>query len=203
MGRATWLPFVSPDESTILHLGAGYRFSNGKEGFVTGSKPEFDNAPDFVATEFFDINAMDTYQAELSLRRGPLWFHSEYIRSDLDSADYDDPSFSGYHLTASWITTGEMRSYNKRVGIFGGIPIARNVNQNGWGAWEVGGRFSHLDLSDGGVDGGEMDIWSASATWLLSPYFNIFFDYRYITLDRFGIEGTSHGFNTRLMLVLE
>jgi phosphate-selective porin OprO/OprP len=48
-----------------------------------------------------------------------------------------------------------------------------------------------------------MDIWSLGLNWWLSPYFNVNFNYRYITLDRFGDEGISQGMNARLMLVLE
>ena len=74
-------------------------------------------------------------------------------------------------------------------------------------AQELSARFSHVDLSEApgafGGDAGEMDIWSAGLTWLLNPYLNVFFNYRYITLNRSGEEGTSHGFNTRVMIVLE
>lgn len=34
IGRVTWLPFVSEDESNVVHLGLGLRHSNGKEGWI-------------------------------------------------------------------------------------------------------------------------------------------------------------------------
>ena len=81
------------------------------------------------------------------------------------------------------------------------------MDQNGWGACEIGARFSHLDLSEApgpeGGDAGVMDIWSLGLNWWLSPYFNVNLNYRYINLDRFGDEGISQGMNARLMLVLE
>lgn len=207
VGRATWLPLVSSNESTILHLGAGYRFSNGKEGFETSVAPEFKSAPGFVATVLFAVDELVSYQGEASLRSGPFWLHSEYIRTDVERSGQDDLMLQGYHITASWIVTGEVRPYNKNVGIFGGIPIARAVNQNGPGAWELSARFSQLDLSEApgafGGDAGEMNIWSAGLTWLLNPYLNVFFNYRYITLNRSGEEGTSHGFNMRVVIALE
>jgi len=148
-----------------------------------------------------------TYQAEASLRSGPFWLHGEYVRTDLDAPAYDDPSIDGYHVTASWILTGEVRPYNKRVGIFKPIPVARTVEQNGWGAWEVSTRFSTLDMSEapgpkvGG--GGDMDVWSLGLNWWLTPYMNVNVNYRYITLDRYGVEGSSQGFDSRIMLILE
>jgi phosphate-selective porin OprO/OprP len=78
-----------------------------------------------------------------------------------------------------------------------------SIDQGGWGAWEVGLRYSDLDLTDGLIDGGEMDILSLGFHWWLTPTFNFNMNYRYITLDRFGIEGTSSGVMTRALLLLE
>ena len=96
-----------------------------------------------------------------------------------------------------------MRDYNKRVGVFRRLPIARTVHQNGWGAWEISTRFSNIDANDGLLDAGDMDIWSAGVNWWLTPYFNVNLNYRYITLDQGGVEGTSQGINSRILLVLE
>jgi phosphate-selective porin OprO/OprP len=207
VGRATWVPLLSGNESTLLHLGAGLRHSDSKEGFKTQTGPEFNRAPDYVATAFIEPEDSMTYQAEASLRSGPFWLHGEYVRTDLDAPAYNDPSIDGYHVTASWILTGEVRPYNKRVGIFKPIPVARTVEQNGWGAWEISTRFSALDMSevpgpDGG-DAGDMGIWSLGLNWWLTPYMNVNVNYRYITLDRFGVEGSSQGFDSRIMLILE
>jgi phosphate-selective porin OprO/OprP len=203
VGRATWVALESSDQSTLLHLGGGLRLSNAREGGVGRSEPEFNNAPNFVETPYLDPDDFDTYQAEASLRSGPFWLHGEYIRNASDGTRFGDLQFGGYHVMASWVLSGEMRPYNRRVGIFGKVPIARTVDHNGWGAWELATRFSHVDLSDRAVDGGEMDIWSAGVNWWPSPYMNINLNYRYIDLDRFGIEGNSQGFNTRLVLMLE
>ena len=149
---------------------------------------------------------MMTYQAEASLRSGPYWLHGEYVRSELDNPAGSDTTLEGYHLTASWIITGEVRPYNRRVGVFKSIPIARTVEQNGWGAWEVSTRFSNLDMSAAldpdGADAGDMDIWSFGLNWWLTPHMNFNVNYRYITLDRFGNEGSSRGFTSRIMLIL-
>lgn len=207
VGRVTWVPLVSSNEHSLLHLGAGMRHSSAREPGFLRTEPEFNNAPNYVETGLLDIDGIDTWSLEASLRSGPFWLHSEYLRMDLESDAYGDPALDGYHVTASWILTGEVRPYNWRAGLFKGIPIAATVDQNGWGAWEIGARFSHLDLSEApgpeGGDAGVMDIWSLGVNWWLSPYFNVNLNYRYITLDRFGDEGTSQGMNARLMLVLE
>ena len=169
VGRATAVAWVSENESTLLHVGAGYRHADMEEPGIARSTPEFDNSPLFIDTGLLAAERSDTWQGEISLRSGPLWLHSEYIRSDLDAAALLDPTFEGYHLTASWILTGEMRPYNRRIGIFQGVPIARTVQQNGWGAWEISARYSELDTNDGLVEGGDIDIWSAGFELVAYP----------------------------------
>ena len=207
VGRVTWVPLVSENENSLLHLGAGARQSSAREPGFLRTEPEFNNAPNFVETGLLDVEGIDTWSLEASLRSGPFWLHSEYLQMDLESDAYGDPTLDGYHVTASWILTGEVRPYNWRTGLFKGIPIAATVDQNGWGAWEIGARFSHLDMSEAPGpelgDAGEMDIWSLGVNWWLSPYFNVNLNYRYISLDRFGDKGISQGMNARLMLVLE
>jgi phosphate-selective porin OprO/OprP len=96
-----------------------------------------------------------------------------------------------------------MRAYNRKSGILGQTPVAKTVNQGGWGAWELGVRYSTIDLTDGPIDGGEMDIWSLGVKWKLTPVFVFDANYRYITLDRLGLESSSDGFLLRILLLLE
>lgn len=203
VGRATWVPFEDDSKSSLLHLGLGYRYSDAKEGGRLRTKPEVNRAPFFVDTGQMEADRLDTYQAEASWRSGRLWVHGEWIRTEIDSEELLDPTVEGFHVNAAWTLTGEMREYNKRVGVFRPLPVARSVYQNGWGAWEVAARYSSLDANDGLLEGGDMDIWSAGINWWLSPYFNVNVDYRYITLDRDGVRGNSQAINTRFVLALE
>ena len=207
VGRVTWLPFISEDESNLLHLGFGMRYTNAEEGLQYQTEPEFNKSPTFVDTSIdgtpFAADSAMLYNLEASWRKGPYWLAAEYVSNDVDAPALGDPTFDGYHVTGSWILTGEMRAYRKRTGIFGPVPVAKSVNQGGWGAWEVAFRWSDLDLTDGLIDGGEMDILSLGLNWWLTPTFNVNMNYRYITLDRFGVEGNSSGFMTRVLLMLE
>ena len=81
--------------------------------------------------------------------------------------------------------------------------MSKSVYQGGWGAWEVAARWSDIDLRDGIVDGGEMETLSLGLNWWLSPIFSVNFNYRWNTLDRFGAEGDSSGFMSRVTLMLE
>ena len=209
IGRATWAPLRTDDDSSLLHVGLGYRYSNAKEGFRFRTEPEFNQAPVFVDTGLdaptgvLPANNLQTWNAEISWRRGPLWLASEYTRTAVDNPNLANPDFDGYWIGASWVLTGEMRPYNKKSGAFGGVPIARTVYQGGKGAWELRGRWSSIDLSDGLVEGGEMDIASLGVSWWLTPFFSVGMDYRYIWNKRLGEDDTSSGLNSRILLLLE
>jgi phosphate-selective porin OprO/OprP len=203
IGRVTWLPYISQDESNLVHLGIGVRHSNGKQGVHYLTEPEFNKSPVFVNTGLLDTDDISQLNLEATWRKGPYWLAAEYVSSDVDSPTFGDRSFDGYHITGSWIISGEMRAYNKKSGILGGVPVSKSVYQDGWGAWEVSMRYSTLDLTDGLVDGGEMDIWSLGLNWWLSPIFNVNMNYRYIENDQGGFSGESSGFTTRVLLILE
>jgi phosphate-selective porin OprO/OprP len=205
MGRITWLPFLSEDESSLVHLGFGARFSNAKDGLHYRSEPEFNKLPIFVDTEdaLMAADGSRQYSLEAAWQKGPYWVMGEYLRTDVDAPALGDPNFSTFMITGSWILSGEQHDYRKKSGIFHVIPVARSVNQGGWGAWELGFRYSDVDLSDGLVAGGEMDILSLGLNWWLTPVFNVNLNYRYVTLDRFGVEGSYSGIASRIMLLME
>ena len=208
-GRVTWAPLRSADDSNLLHVGLSYRYSNAEEGFRFATKPEFNQAPVYVDTGFdtetgvLPADNLQTWNGELSWRRGPYRIAGEYTRSRAANPALGDPVFDGYWVGASWILTGEMREYFPKNGTFSVLPVSRSVYQNGRGTWELSARWSSIDLDDGLVRGGQMDIASVGLTWWLTTYIGVSANYRYIwnTLD--GVEGTSSGFNTRLILALE
>ncbi|MDH3814895.1 MAG: porin, partial [Acidobacteriota bacterium] len=203
VGRVTWVPAVSDDESNLLHLGLGLRYSDAKQPVRARTEPEFNNAPLYVDTGPLSADDAMTYNLEAYWRKGPWWVGFEYIGSNVASPELGDPTFNGYHLTGSWAVTGETRAYRKRSGVFDPLPVSRPVNQGGWGALELALRYSRLDLTDGAVDGGEMDILSLGAIWWLSRSTHFALNYRHVTLDRESIQGNSSGINARILLMLD
>ena len=203
VGRVTWVPAVSKDESNLLHLGLGLRHSDAKQPLRTGTEPEFNNSPLFVNTgEILADNAI-TYSLEGYWRKGPFLTSFEYLGVDVDSETSGDPFFSGYQVGASWTVTGETRAYRKRSGTFGAVPVSRPVNQGGWGVLEVASMYSHLDMTEGTVDGGEMDIISFGVNWWLTQSTVVSANYRDISLDRSDGSGDASGLNLRLMLMFD
>jgi phosphate-selective porin len=71
------------------------------------------------------------------------------------------------------------------------------------GAWELTARWSNVDLNDGRIEGGDMDIASLGLNWWLTPFFGVNLNYRYIWNTRNGVEDSCSGFNSRVVLLLE
>jgi len=203
VGRLTWNPLVSEDKSNLLHVGLGYRLSDAKEGFQYFTEPEFQKAPVFVDTGFHLADKTQTYNLEMAWRRGPALLASEYTRTDVSNPVLGNPSFDGYFVEASWILTGEMREYNERSGVFNGVPVARSVYQNGKGAWELYARYSDINLTDGMINGGDMQIATLGLNWWLTPFFSLNAGYKYIWNEKDGETGESSGMMARMILVLE
>ncbi len=70
------------------------------------------------------------------------------------------------------------------------------------GAWEVGLRYSHIDLNDEGISGGEEDNITVGLNWYLNPNVRMMFNYVNADLeDRAGIpDGDADIFQTRFQI---
>ena len=202
VGRVTWLPFFTEDETNLVHLGVGLRYSNAKEGVQFLTEPDFNKSPLFVDTGLIEADSLEQINLEAGWRRGPYWVGAEYVQSDVDSPTEGDLRFDGFHVYGSWVLTGEVRAYNRKSGILQAYPVARSVYQGGKGAWELTTRWSTIDLTDRGIDGGEMDILSFGVNWWLTPTAMVNWNYRYITNDKDGLEGRTSGAVLRLLLKL-
>lgn len=203
IGRVTGVINLTEDESHLLHFGWGTRYSNGKEEINYNPTPEFNQSPIFVETGNLEFDNSYTHDLEISWRRGPYWLSSEILLNNLDAPNLNNPSFNGYHISGSWILTGEMRSYNKRNGTFGNIPVSRSVKQGGIGAFDLTARYSYLNLNSGMVQGGKIGIISLGLNWWPTPVFGVNINYRHIILDRFDTNGSSDGIMGRVILMLE
>lgn len=203
IGRVTWLPYLSPDESGLVHVGAGYRYSDAREGFTSATEPEFNQSPAFVVLEADRADQGHTYSLETLVRRGPWMVMGEYLRTDIFGSDLESPAVDGYYVAASWLSGGAVRPYSKRGATVGLPSVAHPTSAGGGGAWEVAARYSHLDGNDFGLLGGEMGILSLGGSWWLTQTFAVGAALRYVTLDRNDLNGASYGLMTRIVLALE
>jgi phosphate-selective porin OprO/OprP len=152
---------------------------------AVGERSSEANASDnFVDTGSFTAAHAWHLGLEALWNEGPLSVLAEYNRAWVDSPASGDPEFSGYYVTASWVLTGEHRSYDRTV------AYARRVMpKDRWGAPELVARFSHVDLNDGVVQGGRFDKTYVGLNWWATQHWKLGLGWGHTWLYRFGTTG--------------
>lgn len=188
-GRVVFNPVN--DGSKVIHLG----LSAAVEDLGTTSSIRLRERPEsrpangirvIDTGSISDVSSTAKLGLELAYQAGPFSAEAEYLNVNLDRDGAGSPSFGGYHVQASYVLTGESRSYGS--GVFGGIsPAGSN------GAWEVAARYSSADLDDSGIVGGGMDNVTLAVNYYVSSNLRfmanlIFSD---VTDGRFGDENVN------------
>jgi len=193
VSRATVVGFRTMNRG----LSNAYRAQIGGEnflastGFATGS-------PRTGAASEFGVDVDQTlFGLEYALARGPLKFQGEWVRANYDArnpvavlnttSETVKGDVDTYYVQAVWNVTGEKWSEMYRAGIFRGVTPNNNFKLgSGWGAWQVGVRYSKFDASDIQVTGArsrvqsgtgsttaamnsDVDSYGIGVNWILNP----------------------------------
>lgn len=202
VARGVWQPLHGKSED-ILHLGLAYRYGTDEDGGLQyKSRPESFSAPPVIDTGKFAADHAQTIGLETYYQRGPLFLGGEYFFNRNSAPQSGDPFFHGGEVVVTWLSGGERRPYNPKTGVFGGIVPANSVFNGGRGTWEFVARFSYTDLDDGPIQGGKFWRFTPMVNWHMSPNVRLEFAYGYGVLDRFGVEGGTQFFQTRIQLQL-
>src|SRR5467141_2065737 len=175
-GDAQWL--IQPPHNLIA----------GTQTLTLSDRPELRIDPTtLVSTGALPgVSGAQVYSAEVAGTYGPLFFQGEYFWYNIDrNAFAPMPSlrFQGGYAEAAYVLTGETRPYNSASASYGGIAPANPFSLNGgWGAWEIAGRYSTIDLSDRlgaaiGVAGGRQTIYTLALNWYVNRNVRFMFDY--------------------------
>ncbi|KQO60938.1 porin [Methylobacterium sp. Leaf91] len=188
--RVTYAPIN--DEKRTLHLGlaGSYRSLPRDESPLSlSSRSEaFLYARRFVDTgDIRDAASIARLGAELAYRSGPLLVSAEYTRTEIGRFDGGSPlSFQGGYVQASWVLNGDNRAYRMApdfngtgYAVFGGVKVAeaQRITRGGFGVFELGLRFSAIDLDDGGVRGGIERDGTVGLSWYPDTNIRIMADY--------------------------
>ncbi len=116
--------------------------------------------------------------------------------------------FSGWYVQGSWVLTGENKGYNSATAAFAPPKPEKPFALDGssWGAWELAGRYSDLDLNDrendpasvvtawtganktytfyNTVRGGEQKAFTLGFNWYPNEAVRIALDYQWIDIER-------------------
>lgn len=174
-GRATFAPWAS--KTSALHLGAAASYEEPQLGNDTArfrARPEANvDGTRLIDTESISgADDITKFGLEAALVQGPFSLQAEYLRSSVSVNGNSDADFDGYYVFGSWFITGESRPYSASKGTFGRVkPSSKS------GAWEVAIRYSNLDLSDGVIDGGEMDNLTLGVNYYINSNARVMFNY--------------------------
>jgi len=200
-GRVTWTPWYKPGE--LIHVGASaaYRVPQQADKTVryrirpthidhffpidTGTIANIDDEV------FFDAEAAGAY--------GAFSFESEYNVAYLQrtGAGIEDAKFDGWHFDVMYSLTGESRAaaYDPRDAVFKRLTPNRNFDlAGGWGAWELKGRISQVNMDKLGTTnqhGGRETAATFGVNWYLNPWFRLMLDYTHVIDIDLGTAGSS------------
>jgi phosphate-selective porin OprO/OprP len=160
-----------------------------------------------VDTGALNAGGETSYGLEAGASFRNFYTAGEWYKIDVNRSPTFNPSFSGWYAQAAYTLTGERRAWSSANGGFRGIkpehPFTRGAN-GGLGAWELGARYSVLDLNDhdgdagkatpaGGVRGGEQKITTVGLNWYPNSVVRFLLDYQWIKVDRLNTAGADIG----------
>jgi phosphate-selective porin OprO/OprP len=206
--RVTGLPWYEDDGKSLVHLGFG--FWGGQvvlDELRLRARPVLRNGPGFAVPVLVDTGQIPgsqqyTIAPEFALVRGPLTIQAEWAGQFLTDAVANGQAqstvfFHGGYVEALWFLTGETQGYKKRDGVFGSVVPLNNYDlrkgdsYGSLGAWQIGARFSYLNLNDKAIQGGQIYDWTFGLNWFLNA--NMKFQFNYIVEHRDGPTGTPVG----------
>ena len=194
--RATGLVWDEPAANRFLHLGVAYRHVAADGVLRYKGRAETNVGDNFIDSGDIAANSADHFGVEGLLNIGSASLLGEYITAKVNTPTGDDPRFSGYYLTGSYILSGETRPYDRNVG------YARRVIPKGFrGAPELVARFAHVSLDDKNIAGGSYDRLSFGLNWWATTRWKFGVSYGFTWLDRLHEHGQSSTLLTRIQWV--
>jgi len=210
-GRLAALPIYENNGQRLLHVAVAGSYRDPVDGTVQFRvRPEIRNAPFpllplLANTGQITADSQQLGAAEVAAVLGPLTIQAEYTSSFLQNASQGNLKnlgtvfYQGWYVQATYFLTGEFRPYNKQLFAFGRVvpnePYHLVDGVGGWlfghGAWELAARYTNLDLSNSGINGGVLDNITLGVNWYLTSNSKIQWNYDFT--HRTEVGGTSNG----------
>jgi phosphate-selective porin OprO and OprP len=193
---------VLSDKDYSLHLGADAEFLiqpphnlvAGSQTLTLSDRPELRIDPTTLISTgaIANVSAAQVYSVEAAGNYGPLYVQGEYFWfnvernavTGLPPVGAPNLKFQGGYAEASYVLTGESHPYNPASASYGGINPSNpfSLTGGGWGAWEIAGRYSTIDLNDQvgsalGIAGGRQTIYTLALNWYINRNVRLMFNY--------------------------
>ncbi len=163
-----------------------------------------------TATKFFSTSAFNDSNVdksrlgfETALAYGPVKLQGEYVHTNFGGTTLAGVDFSkdinAWYASATWLLTGESYASSYKDAMFGRIIPKHNLSfgKDGYGAFELGVRYSSFDASDFKLTGcitgsgclastsvtNQANAWTGGAKWILNPNARILLNYVHTNFD--------------------
>ena len=199
------------NKNVVLHVGASA--SSGSIGLSTATGNSITQSTEANGVQFFSVSNIssttsgtsvnpskftshrDRLGLETALAFGPVKFQAEYINTNLEGkrgptaggVSFDN-DIKAWYADVNWLVTGESYADTYKGGIFGRLKPKKNFDsKDGWGAFELGLRYSKFDASDfksiltaptaTTSFTSEADAWTVGAKWIFNPNSRLLVNY--------------------------
>lgn len=185
------------NKENVYHFAiAGSAGSQGNTSLSAAYNPE-DKGASFISSSDSAITGKrDRLGLEGAIALGPVKLQSEWMQHSYNSISQvkttavsnRSADLDGYYVSASWLVTGEKYADSYKGGKFDRINPLRDFNPDdiskGYGAWEIGARYSEIDASEilNLVSGNSAMYSKAKAytvglKWIPTPYVRVLMNY--------------------------
>ena len=175
--------------------------------------------PNFVDTGRYQANSFNLLGVETVYQHGAFSFQAEFMATEVNSV-VGPIWYTGAYGEVMYRLTGEHRGYDKRLGALKNVvPFTDFISIKrrgivGWGAWEVAGRLSYVDLrnpsdlaghylsSTNSSGNGTLTDTTLGVTWFLTAPSKLQTNWIHAMLNNTStVAGTTHGFSQADFLV--
>jgi phosphate-selective porin OprO/OprP len=207
--RVTALPWYADEGRELVHLGLGYWGGEiVMDQLEVRARTLLRNGPGFAVPILVNTGEIPgskqyTIAPEFAVVWGSFTFQAEWAGQFLTEAIASNGKpqgtvfYNGGYLEALYFLTGEYQHYVRTEGTFGRVlprddyHLRKGDDYRGRGAWQVGVRFSYLNLNDGAIHGGDVYDWTVGLNWFLNP--NMKLQLNYILEHRDAPQGVAQG----------
>lgn len=201
-GRLSGQIWADEDEDAALQVGGSFSYRKASDQIVDSSfkKPLNDETArvraagaQHLAGRLVDTGSFLTdddamwWGADAAFVMGPLHAQAEYLLQDWDTQAGGNADVTAWSAQVGYFLTGETRNLSAAKANWDRTSPSENFDdEDGMGAWEIAARYDGADLTDGGLNGGEIDQWTIGLNWYLNPNTRVMFNYAKIYVDRLG-----------------
>jgi phosphate-selective porin OprO/OprP len=194
---------LTQNKNLVLHVGTSV--SKGSIDFSSSTK-SIKQETEGKGVEFFNVGSLvnttsttdrSRFGLESAVAYGPVKLQAEYITANFEGrqgaglGNAFDNDIKTWYADINWLVTGESYADAYKSGVFGRVRPKNNFDdKSGWGAFELGMRYSKFDASDfktiltsPTVNTSEADAWTAGAKWIFNPNARLVFNYIQTSFD--------------------